>query len=95
MFARRQRVITTETHSLTIIRLRQQQPWMQCVICGAPIPHLTVAEAAAALSLSETAVFRLAEAGDLHSIETARGKLMLCSGSLAAMGMEMERPKGE
>lgn len=84
MFVKRQSEITTETHSLTIVRFRQRV-WVTCVLCGASAPHLSVAEAATALSLSETAVFRLAEAGDIHSIETAEGSLMVCSSSLAGL----------
>ena len=68
---------------------------MRCGLCEATIPHLRVASAAAALSISETAVFRLAESGDIHSIETPEGLLMLCSSSLAAIGMELELQKGE
>ena len=95
MFAKRQKEITTETHSLTIIRFGRQQTWMQCSMCGATVPHLRIGRAAAALSLSETAIFRLVEAGHLHSTETTDGRLMLCSSSLAAVGMELERIKGE
>jgi hypothetical protein len=93
--AKRQLEITRQTHCLTIIRLGQQEAWMQCELCGATVPHLRVAGVAAALSISETAVFRLAEAGDIHSIETPDGRLMVCGSSVAAIGRELERPKGE
>lgn len=85
MLAKRQTEVTTETHELTIIRFGHQQT-QQCSFCGTAVAHVRVTHAASALSLSETALFRLAESGQIHSIETAAGSLLLCGNSLAALG---------
>lgn len=95
MKAKRQTEIRSETHELTIVRFRQSQSGIFCEACADQVSHLKVEQAASALSLSETAIFRLVENGQIHSIKTAAGSLLLCVNSLAAIGMEMERPKGE
>jgi hypothetical protein len=67
---------------VTIIRFRQQHAWMHCNLCGATVPHLRAGEAAAVLGLSEKMIVRLAETGDVHSVESCEGVLLLCGISL-------------
>ena len=74
--------ITFETHELTIIRFGRNQKTDFCTVCRAHTPHLSVAESVAILSLSEKAIFRLAENGQIHACETADGLLRLCGNSL-------------
>ena len=77
--------ITLETHELTIVRFSRNQKTDFCTVCRAHTPHLSVAESVPVLGLSESAIFRLAESGEIHSCETANGLLRLCGNSLAAL----------
>lgn len=73
-----------ETHEITTISFKGGFPaTFFCQSCQSDAPHLSVTEAAAAANISEAAVFRLAEAGLIHSTETANGSLMICGDSLA------------
>jgi len=82
--------IKFETHELTIIRLRQSQMvTIFCPFCRREVLHLTVARAAAALRMSETAVFRLVESGTIHSSETVSGALLICGNSVSEFANEI------
>ena len=81
--------ITMETHELTIIRFSRSQKRFFCETCAAHVSPLKVGQAALALSLSETAIFRLSESGQIHSAETTAGSLLLCGKSLAALAEEL------
>ena len=85
MKAKRRMEIRRETHELTIIRFRQSRSRIFCETCAAHVSHLRVGQAALALSLPETAIFRLAESSQIHSTETVAGSLLLCGNSLAAL----------
>jgi len=75
--------IRIETHEKRIIRVNRQQTQAAfCGACGAKVMYLSVSQAAAVLSFSETAIFRLAESGKIHSIENPDGSLMVCGDSL-------------
>lgn len=85
MKAKKRLEIVWETHEITTISFNQnQQATLFCQSCQSDSPHLNVAEAAAAANISETAVFRLAEAGEIHYLETESGSLLICSKSLSA-----------
>lgn len=88
--------IRIETHELTVIRVRRSQTaTVFCSLCQLKVLHLTVARAAAALQLSETAVFRLVEGGSVHSTETRSGALLVCSNSVAALAAEKRSIESE
>ena len=55
-----------------------------CVGCAAQVEMVTVDEAAILLNATSRAVFRWAEASQVHSIETANGRLLICLNSLAS-----------
>jgi hypothetical protein len=89
-------VITVETRAVTVIRInRRQTVTIFCDICQKPIPHFSVFHAAAAMKLSETAIFRLAERGLVHSTENVAGSLLICGDSLAALAKEINADTGE
>ena len=70
--------IRLEKHELTTIRFSRKARFF-CADCQTQVNHLTVAQAANALAVSEKNIFRLAENGQIHSTETADGKLMICT----------------
>jgi len=80
--------IKFETHELTIVRFSWNQKADFCTVCRAHTRHLSVAEGASILSLTETAIFRLAENGQIHAHEAADGFLRLCGNSLADLAKE-------
>lgn len=75
--------ITFETHELTIVRFGRNKTTEFCAVCRRYTPHLSVIETLSALSLTEAEIIRLTENGQIHSRETADGRLLLCAGSLA------------
>ena len=88
--------IKFETHELTIIRVRRSQAVSAfCTLCEQAVLHLTIARAAAALGVSETAVFRLVESGTVHSIETDSGALLVCGNSVLGLAKAKKNFEGE
>ena len=80
--------IRLETHELTIVRFNPNQKHAYCPVCRTHTPQMSVAESVSVLSMTETAIFRLAESGHIHSRETADGLLRLCGNSLAALASD-------
>lgn len=80
MKAAKQIKLRLEKHELKIVRLGRQQNFF-CAFCGIETKHLTVSQMATIFEISEINIFRLAESKQLHSLETANGKLMLCAES--------------
>jgi hypothetical protein len=86
--------IKFESHELTIIRVRRSQAVSAfCPQCEQEVLHLTIARAAAALQISETAVFRLVESNAVHSMETAAGALLICGNSLSELRKQINGEK--
>ena len=82
--------IKIETHERRMIRLNRQQTNADfCEACMATVMYFSVSRAAAVLELSETAIFRLAESGKIHSLENPVGSLMICGDSLLNAVNEM------
>lgn len=75
-----------ETHELTIIRIQRSQAVSAfCQKCEREVLHLNIARSAAVLKISETEAFRLVESGEVHSLETTVGRLLVCSNSLSGL----------
>lgn len=88
--------IKFETHELTIIRVRRGQTVSAfCPLCEQVVLHFTITSAAAALGVSETAIFRLVEGGTIHSTETAAGALLVCGNSISALGKAKQIIEGD
>jgi len=81
--------VRRETHELTIIRPLQTGASLFCEICGSHIAHFRIGQTASVLSISETAAFRLAENGLIHSNETPFGTLMLCVNSITVIARQL------
>lgn len=73
--------ITAEKHELKIISFGRSRK-LFCEICQTETRHLTVAQTATALVISEMEIFRLAESKQIHSTETTDGKLLICADSV-------------
>lgn len=73
--------IRFEKHELTLIRLSRNAS-LFCVTCRTETAHLTVAHAAELFEMSEKTVFTLAANEEIHSIETADGRLLICAHSI-------------
>lgn len=83
--------IEFETSELTVVRIRRSQTVLaSCPRCNAKVSHFSVIRAAAILQISETAVFRLAESGTVHSSETAAGALLICGISISELAKEFK-----
>lgn len=74
--------IRFEKHELTLIRLSRSTSFF-CPGCRTETAHLTIVQTAIALAISEKDVFRLADGGQIHSIETTNGQLLICADSAA------------
>lgn len=74
--------ITFETERLLVITARRTCfGW--CAACGDRVRMITVDEAAVRAGTSALAIYRMAEAGEVHFIETAAGALLICLNSLS------------
>lgn len=73
--------IKLESHELKIVRFGRRQKFF-CQNCQMETQHLTVDQMAICLEVSEINVFRLAENGRVHWLETGEGKLMICADSI-------------
>ena len=56
-----------------------------CTTCGAKASMVPVKEAAEMLSVKESVIYRLVEAGRLHFAATTEGMLLICPDSLLAL----------
>ena len=85
---RRRRVeVTVETSQLVVRRGLGQIPgW--CVDCSALVQTITLGEAATLAGVSTSTVYRRAEAGRLHFVETAQSPLICLNSLLRPTGAE-------
>ena len=85
MKEKRRLEVHVETHEITKISFKQNYSTNAfCRSCQSETVHLTVSEAALILNFSDSAIFRLAEARQIHSVETGSGLLLICGNSLTA-----------
>jgi hypothetical protein len=75
--------ITVETERLLVISRSRQAINHWCHECQTNVKMIRIDLAAAIAGLSERTVFQLAEAGELHFVETSEGQTLFCFGSLA------------
>lgn len=79
--SRKQRIeITVETAQILVLRCHTVRMW--CHQCAAQVERLTVEDAAVAAGVSLPTLYRRAEAGLLHFIETEPGQRFICLNSL-------------
>jgi hypothetical protein len=72
------RIITSETHQLTIIRPRAKRVRAWCEGCAAETEMALPEIAAELLGISPREVYRRVEGGSIHFIEIEGGKLLIC-----------------
>ena len=85
------RELKIETHELTVVRVnRSQVRTIFCSVCRENTQHFSVSRAASAMALSESAVFRLAESGEIHSTEETVGPLWICANSFSVLNDERQ-----
>jgi hypothetical protein len=83
MKAKKRLEIVWETHEITMISFKETSSSMIfCQSCQRETGHLSLIEVAVIANVAETTVFRLAEAGSIHSTERADGKLLICMDSV-------------
>ena len=84
MRLRRQLVITAEKTETYVVRQESLQSVpAYCEKCDREVRCLTVDQAVNITGLGARTIFRLVEAGELHSYETEAGHLLLCPNSVA------------
>lgn len=84
MRLRRQFVITAEkTETYTVRQEPPQSFQTYCEKCDQKVRCLTVDQTVKVTGLGARTIFRLVEAGELHSYETDEGHLLLCPNSVA------------
>jgi len=80
MSGKRRTIITVESQRLTVVRSRRPIE-MWCKECDKDLLMLTPEAAAAFAGVSQRAIYRCVESGELHFIDTSDGTLLICSGS--------------
>jgi hypothetical protein len=83
--------ITVETERLLVIPRSKTSFDGWCGQCQAEVKLIGLEEAAAIAGASQRAVFRWAEAGEIHFTETASGRVMFCLNSISRPGTENPR----
>ena len=84
MRLRRQIVITAEKRETYTVRQEPPQSFQTyCEKCDQEIRCLTLDQTVRVTGLGARTIFRLVEAGELHSDETDDSHLMLCPNSVA------------
>ena len=75
--------ITVETERLLVIRRSGRTVDRWCPACQADVEMIGIDEAAAIAGISQRTVFHLAEAGEIHFMETVGGQALFCIPSLS------------
>jgi hypothetical protein len=89
MKEKRRLEVVWETREITTISFRRNRSaTAYCQTCETETLHLTVAEAASILNVSEFAMFRFVESSRIHSIENAAGIMLVCGASLPVLTKE-------
>jgi len=80
---KRKATITVETERLLVIRRSPHTFDRWCDACHAEAKMVGIEEAAAVAGISQRTVFHLAEAGEIHFMETVEGQTLFCLRSLS------------
>lgn len=76
---KRRTEITLEKDRWIVVRCPGKKRW--CQTCAVPVEMMTIDDAALFAHVTSRTIFRWAEAGALHSSETAEGLLLICPNS--------------
>ena len=71
--------ITVEMDRIIVMNSAARSEW--CSSCSRPVEMLSIDNAALLANVSSLTIFRWAIAGELHSVETAEGLLLICPNS--------------
>lgn len=82
MMRKKRTEITIETDRIVLIKGRRPQARAWCMSCASQVSMVTVDEAASFAHVSSRAIYRWIEGGELHFIETADGRLVICLNSI-------------
>ena len=88
--SRRRRIEITVEQRRLVLR-RSVWPPVCCVECSTPVQMLMPEEAAALTGVGTRQLYRWVEAGQIHFVETAEGRLLLCPNSLSNELAEKEK----
>lgn len=83
---RRLMVLTRETREFQVIRQKSKWALGLCDVCNAEVRWLSTKEVVALTRLSEREVFRMAEAGEFHNVESADRFMQFCFASVMRCG---------
>jgi hypothetical protein len=81
MKSRKTTDITIETHEVWVIRRQSKTP-VGCAECDGQFTMVTVDQAVDVTHFSALVIYRWVEGGQIHFLETAEGKLLVCLNSL-------------
>jgi len=74
--------ITTETHEIFIVRNGREKIYGFCAECGKESEMINLDSAVSLTGKSARQIFYAIERGEIHSLETVGGHLLVCRDSL-------------
>jgi hypothetical protein len=74
--------ITIETHEVWVIRRAKANAQARCPACDDQLTMVTVDQAVEIVRVSARAIYRWVESDQIHFLETAEGRLLVCLNSL-------------
>ena len=74
--------IIVEQHRFLRVSTRRISAVAWCVTCAQKVQMVTAEDAAQIANVTARTIYRLAETGQLHFIESQEGLLLICTGSL-------------
>jgi hypothetical protein len=75
-------LITNETHEVIVVRQGKNTFTEYCAKCEKIVAMLNLDDATIETGIRTREVFYLLESGEIHSIETNNGQLLICRDSL-------------
>jgi len=74
--------ITVEKRRLIVLKRQRRSVPDWCADCGEQVAMLTPDQAATIANVSSRTIYRRVEAGEMHYLETAEGRLLVCANSI-------------
>jgi excisionase family DNA binding protein len=74
--------ITVEKRRLIVLKRQRRSVLEWCGGCGRKVQMLTPDQAATIANVSSRTIYRRVEAGEMHYMETAEGRLLVCANSI-------------